>query len=262
MRFCSLFSGSSGNCNYIGTDNTNLLVDIGLSGIRIQNELKKININPADIDGIIVTHEHIDHVQGVGVFSRRFDIPVYASVKTWGAMACKVGQIKEDNIRYLEADQELLIKDLTITPFNISHDAVEPFGFNISNGVKKISLLTDTGCTNDYIRSRIAGFDLLLLESNHDEELLKVGSYPWVLKKRIMSEFGHLSNETAAFFLLVVLKKGGEHVFLGHLSKENNFPELAQKTVENILQKNNIKVGCDVMINMTFRDRSSRMQEI
>lgn len=262
MKFCSLFSGSSGNCNYIGTDTTNLLVDVGLSGIRIQNELKKININPADIDGIIVTHEHIDHVQGVGVFSRRFDIPVYASEKTWAAMACKVGQIKEDNIRFLEADQELLIKDLTITPFNISHDAVEPFGFNISNGLKKISLLTDTGCTNDYIRSRIAGFDLLLLESNHDEELLKVGSYPWVLKKRIMSEIGHLSNETAAYFLLDVLKKGGEHVYLGHLSKENNFPELALKTVENILQKNNIKIGSDVVINMTYRDRSSMIQEI
>ncbi len=262
MKFCSLFSGSSGNCNYIGTDNTGLLVDVGLSGIRVQNEMKKININPIDIDGIIVTHEHIDHVQGVGVFSRRFDTPVYASMKTWEAMACKVGKIKEGNIRFLEADKELLIKDLAITPFNISHDAVEPFGFNITNGIKKISLLTDTGCTNDYIRGKIFGFDLLLLESNHDEELLKVGSYPWILKKRIMSEVGHLSNETAALFLLNVLKKGGEHVFLGHLSKENNFPELAQKTVENILLHNNIKIGSDVMINMTFRDRCTMIQEI
>lgn len=262
MKFCSLFSGSSGNCNYIGTNTTNILVDAGLSGIRIQNEIKKINVDPSNIDGIFVTHEHIDHIQGVGVLSRRFDIPVFASSDTWKAMYTKIGKICEKNIKIIKSDTSVNIKDLCITPFNISHDAVEPFGFNITDGIKKISLLTDTGCTNDYIRDKIFGFDLLLLESNHDVELLKVGSYPWQLKRRIMSEIGHLSNENAGYFLLDVLKKGGEYVFLGHLSKENNFPELAEKTVINILTENNIKINQDVILNMTFRDKCSLLQEI
>lgn len=262
MKFCSLFSGSSGNCTYIGTDKTHLLIDAGLSGIKIQKEMKKIEANPALVDGILVTHEHIDHIQSVGVLSRRFNIPVYASEMTWQAMFCRVGKIAAENIRVIEVDRPFSIKELSITPFNISHDAVEPFGFNVTDGIKKISLLTDTGCINDYIKRSISGFDLLLLETNHDVELLKAGSYPWPLKQRIMSEYGHLSNENAGYFLSDVLKKGGERVFLGHLSQENNFPELAYRTVVNILQENNIQMGIDVILNMTHRDRCAKIEEL
>jgi phosphoribosyl 1,2-cyclic phosphodiesterase len=262
MKFCSLFSGSSGNCTYIGANEAHILIDAGLSGIKIQKEMKKIGIDPCNIDAIFVTHEHTDHVQGVGILSRRFNIPVYASGKTWQAMESKLGKIAEENIKIIDSEKPSYIKDLSITPFNISHDAVEPFGFNISDGLKKISMLTDTGCTNDYIKERIANFDLLLLETNHDVELLKVGSYPWSLKRRVLSEVGHLSNENAGFFLIDVLKRQGEKVFLGHLSQENNFPELAFKTVANILEENNIVLGEEVSVNMTYRDRCGLLQEV
>jgi phosphoribosyl 1,2-cyclic phosphodiesterase len=262
MKFCSLFSGSSGNCNFISTGNTNILVDAGLSGKRIQGEMDKIEADPKTIDGIFVTHEHSDHIQGVGILSRRFDLPIYASRKTWDAMICKLGKINEENIRYIEADKAVDIKDLSITPFNISHDAVEPFGFNVTDGVKKISLLTDTGCINDYIRNMVANFDLLLLETNHDVELLKVGSYPWSLKRRVMGEYGHLSNETAGEFLVDVMKGEGECVYLGHLSKENNFPELAKRTVTNILVENKINIDKEIIIEMTHRDRCSSIKTL
>lgn len=260
MRFCSLFSGSSGNCNYIGTENTSILVDAGLSGKRIQGEMAKIEADPKAIDGIFVTHEHSDHIQGVGVLSRRFDLPVYASKSTWDAMISKLGKIKEENIRYIEADKAVNIKDLSITPFNISHDAVEPFGFNITDGRKKISLLTDTGCINNYIKDRVLDFDLMLLETNHDVELLKVGSYPWSLKRRVMGEYGHLSNETAGEFLIDVMRGEGECVYLGHLSQENNFPELAKRTVSNILLENKIELNREIILEMTHRDRCSSIK--
>lgn len=260
MKFCSLFSGSSGNCNYIATENTSILIDAGFSGKKIQGEMLKIEADPKMIEGIFVTHEHSDHIQSVGILSRRFDVPIYASKKTWDAMICKLGKVKEENIRYIEADKALNIKDLSITPFNICHDAVEPFGFNVTDGKKKISLLTDTGCINDYIKERVAGFDLLLLETNHDVELLKVGSYPWSLKRRVMGDYGHLSNETAGEFLKDVMKGEGESVYLGHLSRENNFPELAKRTVSNILIENKVEITKEIFLEMTHRDRCSAIK--
>ncbi len=262
MRFCSLFSGSGGNCQHIGAGSTNILIDAGLSGKKIQNEMGKVALFPEQIQGILVTHEHIDHVQGVGVLSRRFNIPVFASEKTWVAMERYIGKIKPENQKILVVDKELVIGDLHVTPFNISHDAVEPFGFNVTDGKRKISLLTDTGCINDTIKNKVTGFDLLLLESNHDEELLKVGSYPWSLKRRILSDHGHLSNDMAAHFLLDVLKKGNEKVLLGHLSQENNFPELAYKTVVNTLKSHKLTVDEDVFVQMTFRDKCTRIMEV
>lgn len=260
LKFCSLYSGSSGNCQYIKTENATILVDAGLSGKKIQQEIVNIGEDPKKVDAIFITHEHADHIQGAGIMSRRLNVPIYANKETWEAMSSSLGDIKPENIKILEECTE--IKDLTIMPFDISHDAAHPVGYNIFYNNKKISLVTDTGCINDVIISRISDSDLLLVESNHDEDMVLIGPYPWPLKRRVLGEFGHMSNETAGNLIAKVVKKGTEIVLLGHLSKENNFPQLAYKTVENILKENSIDVNPGVCLDMTYRDKSSRVYEI
>ncbi len=260
MKFCSLFSGSSGNCQYIKTENTTILVDAGLSGKKIQQEIVNIGEDPKKVDAIFITHEHIDHIQGAGIMSRRLNVPIYANRKTWEAMNTYIGDIKSENIKILDECAE--VGDLSIMPFDISHDAAHPVGYNIFYKNKKISLVTDTGCTNDLIINSIMDSDLLLVESNHDEDMVLIGPYPWTLKRRVLGEFGHMSNDTAGNLISRVVRRGTEIVLLGHLSKENNFPQLAYKTVENILKENFIDVNPGICLEMTYRDKSSRIYEI
>lgn len=260
LKFCSLYSGSSGNCQYIKTENTTILVDAGLSGKKIQQEIMNIGEDPKKIDALFITHEHSDHIQGAGIISRRFDVPIYANAKTWEAMSSAIGEIKSHNIRIM--DDIVEVGDLAVRSFDISHDAAHPVGYNIFYNNKKISLVTDTGCVNDNITTSIMDSDLLLVESNHDEDMVLIGPYPWPLKRRVLGEFGHMSNDTAGHLISKVVKRGTEIVLLGHLSKENNFPQLAYKTVENILKENCIEVNPGICLDMTYRDRSSRVYEI
>jgi len=259
LKFCSLFSGSEGNSQYIEFKSTKILVDSGMSGVKIQRQLKNIDVDPKEIQAIFITHEHIDHIKGAGVLSRRFDIPIYANEKTWEAMLPKIGKIKDKNMKTFKTSKELAFNDLNFNSFNVHHDAVDPVGFTVSNNKKKICLLTDTGVVDENIKENLDNFDLLLLETNHDVEMLKVGSYPFNLKKRILSKFGHLSNETAGYFLTSLLKDRQEIVLLGHLSAENNFPELAEKTVNNILEEKGIIPGKNVKIEMTHRDKAGKV---
>ena len=260
LKFCSLYSGSSGNCHYIKTGNATILVDAGLSGKRIQQEIVNIGEDPKKIDAIFITHEHIDHIQGAGIMSRRLDIPIYANEKTWEAMSSCIGDVKSHNIKIL--DEHIQVGDLTIKPFDISHDSAHPVGYNIFYENKKISLVTDTGCVNETITNSIMDSDLMLVESNHDEDMVLIGPYPWHLKRRVLGEFGHMSNDTAGHLISKIVRKGTEIVLLGHLSKENNFPELAYKTVESILLENSIEVNPGVCLDLTYRDRSSKVYEI
>lgn len=260
LKFCSLYSGSSGNCQYIKTENTTILVDAGLSGKKIQQEIMNIGEDPKKINALFITHEHSDHIQGAGIISRRFDVPIYANAKTWEAMSSAIGEIKSHNIRIM--DDIVEVGDLAVRSFDISHDAAHPVGYNIFYNNKKISLVTDTGCVNDNITTSIMDSDLLLVESNHDEDMVLIGPYPWPLKRRVLGEFGHMSNDTAGHLISKVVKRGTEIVLLGHLSKENNFPQLAYKTVENILKENCIEVNPGICLDMTYRDRSSRVYEI
>lgn len=257
MKFCSLYSGSSGNCQFIGTDKVKILIDAGLSGKKIEIALKSIDENPADINAIFITHEHSDHVSGAGILSRRYNIPIYANIRTWEAMENRLGKLKEENIKI--AEEEMEYGDLNIKMFDISHDAVKPVGYNIYKKNKKISLLTDTGCINEKIKDNIKDCDLLLIETNHDVELLMVGSYSWPLKRRVLSDHGHLSNETAAILISEILSKGNETVLLAHLSQENNFPELAYKTVANILTEKGYDINKDIMLEMTHRHKPSKV---
>lgn len=260
IKFCSLYSGSSGNCQFIKSPCASILVDAGLSGKKIAQCMDTIGEEIKNIDAIFVTHEHIDHIQGAGILSRRFDIPIYANEATWNAMSKIVGDVKEHNIKIIDEYTE--IKDLTVRAFDIFHDAVSPVGYNIFYKNKKISLVTDTGCIDGNIANSINDSDLILIESNHDEDMVLIGSYSWPLKRRVLGEFGHISNDTAGKVLSKIIRRGNEIVLLGHLSRENNFPELAYKTVENILIQNGIDVNPGVCLAMTYRDRASGMYEI
>nr|WP_312576836.1 MBL fold metallo-hydrolase [Sedimentibacter sp.] len=260
LKFCSLYSGSSGNCQFIRTEKTTILVDAGLSGKKIQQEMINIGEDPKKIDAIFITHEHIDHIQGAGILSRRFDIPIYANEKTWSAMSSIIGDIKSHNMKIMSDDAE--VGDIFIQSFDISHDAVNPVGYNVYYKDKKISMVTDTGCVNSNIINKIQDADILLVESNHDEDMVLIGPYPWPLKRRVLGEFGHMSNDTAGNLIAKAIQKGTEIVLLGHLSKENNFPQLAYKTVENILKENGIDVNPGVCLDMTYRDKASNIYEI
>ncbi|PYG87182.1 phosphoribosyl 1,2-cyclic phosphodiesterase [Ruminiclostridium sufflavum DSM 19573] len=255
VKFCSLFSGSSGNALFIGTDKTKLLIDAGLSGKRILEALCSIGENPAELNAILISHEHIDHVRGAGILSRKQDIPIYANESTWCAMEKGLGPVRLENRVAFCTENEFEIGDICIKPFSIPHDAAEPVGYSFFAQGKRITTATDIGHMNDEILAHIEGNDLLLIESNHDVEMLKVGPYPWHLKKRIMGDNGHLSNESCAEVIARLAERGGRRFILGHLSNENNFPELAYQTTLNALNEKKIAVGSDVFVEVALRDR-------
>lgn len=233
MRLCSIASGSSGNCIYTGTETTHVLVDAGISGRKVETGLHSLGLTGHDVDGILVTHEHSDHISGLGVLCRRYRIPVYATPGTLDAIrACRsLGEIPEELFHVIGADESFTIKDLTVRPMRISHDAAEPVAYRFSYGRKKAAVCTDLGTYNDYTVECLKGMDVLLLEANHDVNMLQVGSYPYPLKQRILGNRGHLSNENSGRLLSRVLHDGLKKVVLGHLSQENNLPELAYETV-------------------------------
>lgn len=259
LQFCSLSSGSSGNCQFIATENVRILIDSGLSGKKVENFLESIDVKPNTIDYILVTHEHQDHTKGVGILSRRFNVPIYANSGTWIAMEKGLGKIDEDNIKEFKTDEGFELKDLAILPFRVSHDSNEPVGFAFYHKNKKISYLTDTGCVSLQAKERIKNSNLLVIESNHDVEMLKVGKYPWFLKKRILGEEGHLSNDDAGRLISEIMSGKEESILLAHLSKDNNFPELAYQTVANIIGENGIVANKDVSIDLTYRDKPTKL---
>ena len=256
IKFCSLFSGSSGNALFIGTERTKLLIDAGLSGKRILEALCSIGENPAELSAILISHEHVDHVRGAGILSRKQDIPIYANESTWEAMETGLGPVKLENRKCFTTGDCFEIGDICVRPFSIPHDAAEPVGYNFMAEGKKITTATDIGHATNELIDNISESDLLLLESNHDIEMLKVGPYPWPLKKRILGDHGHLSNEIAAKIIAYMAEKGGKRFILGHLSHENNFPELAYQTSYNALTEKKIAVGSDVMLEVARRDRA------
>lgn len=245
LRFATIASSSSGNCIYVGTENTNILIDAGLSGKKIEEGLSSLDLTGNDIDGIFVTHEHSDHVSGVGVLSRRYNIPVYATEGTWGSMPSSIGQIRPNLVRDIYAEENCAFNDLTIKPFEIPHDAAQPVGYTIGVNNTKITIATDIGHISDRVLENVKGSSLVLLEANHDVEMLRCGGYPQQLKSRILSDFGHLSNVNAGKLLDTVLDSSVKYVFLGHLSKENNTPRLAYDTVSKILTENGAVIGGD-----------------
>lgn len=258
IRLCSLSSGSSGNSIYVGNDNGGLLVDCGISGKEILKNLMDIGVCNSTIKAILVTHEHSDHIRSVGIISRKLNIPIYANINTWNSMANYIGNIKPENIRVLAVGEELEVEGIGIKSFSIPHDAADPIGYSFYSGQKKISIATDLGYFSDTVKESISGSDMVMLESNHDIEMLKVGKYPYFLKRRILSDHGHLSNEAAGMAVYELLNTGVREVMLGHLSKENNFPELAYETVKGILEQKDVKIGEDINIELAPRSGTSK----
>ncbi len=262
LEFCSLSSGSSGNCQFIATENVRILIDSGLSGKRVESFLGAIDVNPNTIDYILVTHEHSDHTKGVGILSRRYNVPIYANNKTWEAMKSDIGKIDEKNIKEFKTNEGFELRDLAILPFKVSHDAIDPVGFVFYHKNKKISYLTDTGFVSSDVKKSIKNSNLLVIECNHDLEMLKVGKYPWFLKKRILGAEGHLSNEDAGNLIAEIMTGKEENILLAHLSKDNNFPELAYQTVVNIIEEKGIIANKDVNIDLTYRDKPTKLYNL
>lgn len=232
MRICSIASGSSGNCIYVGSDNTHLLVDVGISGKRVEQGLNSLELTGKDIDGILITHEHSDHIKGLGVIARKHQIPIYATGGTVDALSrMNLGKMPEGIFHEIYEDEPFEIKDLTVNPFMIPHDAAQPVGYRVECGEHSVGIATDLGKYNEYIISNLQNLDALLLEANHDIRMLQVGKYPYYLKQRILGDRGHLSNENAGRLLCRLLHDNMKAIFLGHLSRENNYEELAYETV-------------------------------
>lgn len=260
MIFCSLYSGSSGNSIFVSSNNAKILIDAGMPGKSIEKALSEIKQNPNEIDGIFVTHEHTDHTKGVGIISRKYDIPIYANAKTWEAMQSTVGNIKEHNIKIIDQDS-ITIKDMDIMRYSIPHDAIDPSGYAVYDGKKKACVATDLGYFSEEVRNMIKDSDVLLLESNHDIEMLKFGPYPYPLKRRILSEVGHLSNEDCGRAIADIIDGKKKKIILGHLSKTNNYPELAYQTVVNVLREKGIELESELSLTVAKRDMPSNYIE-
>jgi len=264
MRICSIASSSSGNCIYVGTSSTGILVDCGISCKRLKAGLESIDVDPASIDAILITHEHSDHIKGLGVVSRRYGIPIYATEKTWKSILSSgvTGLIDENLFHEIAPDQKFRINGVVIHPFRTSHDAVQPVCFTFIKDKKKISVATDLGCYDSSITEQLKNSDILFIEANHDIDMLKNGSYPWYLKKRILSDTGHLSNETTGKLISEVMHENLKYVMLGHLSKENNRPELAHETVKSQILSFCPGYASGVKLLVSEREEVSQVVEV
>ena len=249
--FFSLVSGSSGNASVIQHNNTTILIDCGISGKKTTELLKNAGIACEDIDALLITHEHIDHTAGAGVISRRFNIPIYATEKTIENM--NVGVIRNENKKIITAGSDFTIGDIDIHSFRISHDAQDPVGYTLTAGNVKYSIATDTGIMTDEIFSSISDSDYIMLEANHDVDMRMHGDYPYELKRRILGDKGHLSNNTAADTVISLLEANAKGILLSHLSNHNNLPAVAYQTVAEALKKYGASPGKDIGLKVADR---------
>ena len=251
-----LASGSTGNSLYIETPQRRLLVDAGLSGKKITGLLNEIGRSPEDLDAILVTHEHRDHIHGVGVLARKYKLDVYANEKTWSAMDPLIGNLMFDQKNIFNCGKVFTLGDIDIESFGVSHDAAEPQFYRFYKDNKSFVVLTDTGYCSDRVRETIKGADAYLLESNHDINMLRMGKYPWSTQQRILSDKGHLSNEDGAIVAADVIGDNTKRIYLGHLSKENNLKELANMTMSHTLRTRDIDAGGALKVLDTSPDKA------
>lgn len=253
LSICVLASGSKGNAIYVSDGRTSVLVDAGLSGVEIQRRMVSAGLTVDALTAIVVSHEHSDHIRGVGVLSRRYDLPVYISPMTQAACAAQLGRLHE--VRHFEIGQPFTIDALAIHPFATSHDARDPAGFTISRNGRKIGIATDLGIATGMVKQHLKTCDLLVLEANHDPTMLIEGPYPWPLKQRIKSRNGHLANQDSGDLLAEILHDGLCHVILAHLSETNNTPEIALRTVETVLAD----TSSNCKLHVACQDRCSSL---
>ncbi len=263
MYFCPLFSGSSGNSLYCQYGRTRLLIDAGKSGKTIEDALATIGADIRTVSGVLITHEHSDHINGIGVLARKYGLPLYATKDTWLAMEGKVGKIPAGLRHEIAAGQDFYLGEIGVSPFSIPHDAADPVGFRLWGGNLSVSTATDLGWFSREVCDRVAGSTLVLLESNHDPDMLKANPhYSAALKQRILGKKGHLSNESCAEALLQLIHAGTADVILGHLSGENNTPILARNVTAKALEREGIRPGDDVRVEVALRDRVGHVYEL
>lgn len=264
MRICSIASGSSGNCIYIGDENTHILVDAGISKKAIEAGLAELELDGRDLDGIFITHEHSDHIKGLGVMARKYAIPMYGTKETIQYIkgVSSLGKIEPELFHEVEPDQELRLNTMTLKPFQISHDAVNPVAYRVESGGKSAAVATDLGIYTDYTVDNLKDLDVILLEANHDIRMLQTGKYPYPLKQRILGKYGHLCNEMSGRLLDAILSDRMKRIFLGHLSKENNYPELAYESVRMEVNMSDSRYRADdFYISVAKRDEVSECFE-
>lgn len=239
MEICSISSGSSGNCIYVGTNETHLLIDTGISGKKIIEGLEFFDKKPEDICGILITHEHSDHIKGIGAFLKKYKVPIYGTIETLSAVKRQAGgkSIPVELMIFINPGEEFNIGDITVKVTSTSHDAANSVCYRFSNGGQSIAMATDLGCYDQAIMEHLSDADILYLESNYDPEMLMVGSYPYYLKLRIDGNKGHLSNDLSAELVSKVMTDRLMGLILAHLSGDNNFPDLAYQTHLNMLNE-------------------------
>ena len=255
MYFCPLYSGSSGNALYCQYGRTRLLIDAGKSGKTIEDALTSIGADIRSLSGVLITHEHSDHISGAGVLARKYHLPIYATRETWWAMKDKLGKIPPDTMREIEAGKDFWLGDIGVAPFSIPHDAADPVGFRLYGGRMSVSTATDLGCFSENVYANVAGSTLVLLESNHDPDMLRANpKYNAALKARILGDHGHLSNEACSAALLRLINAGTANVILGHLSGENNTPTPARRVSVRAMEREGIRPEEDVRLQVALRD--------
>ena len=264
MKLMNIASGSSGNVTFVGTENTSVLIDAGISMKKIEEGMNSIGMSARDLDAIMITHEHSDHIKGLGVLSRKYGIPIYATQGTIKGIGenTSVGRIDNELYNVISTDISFQVGDLTIEPHSIWHDAYEPVCYSITDGKSKASIATDLGDFNDYLVKCLSDSDMLLIEANHDIRMLEAGPYPYDLKRRILGQKGHLSNEASGRFIRKLLNDHIKTIILGHLSKDNNIPELAYEAVKLELKDNDFTDNIeDFNLHTAMRDMPDRLYE-
>lgn len=258
FEYCSLVSGSSGNCHYIKTSSASMLIDLGLSARRTSRALEEIGESMEDVDAVFLSHIHSDHTRGFEILFKNYSFILYAHREVLEAMDLSPSR----RIRPIDGPVEL--GEVLVESFELPHDAPSTLGFRISYEEKTLSIATDLGYVPEKVAAMLMPSDFLVLEANHDEELVRMGPYPYSLKRRILGDEGHLSNEGAARLIARIYKEKRKlrFVMLAHLSEKNNYPELAKMTVEKILEEEGIRVGRDLLLEVASRDHCSDVYRI
>jgi len=259
LNFCSLSSGSSGNCYYIGNESHGILIDAGISASSIRKFLKNISISIDSIMGILITHNHIDHIRGLEVLIRKNHIPAFTTQKIWESILSPRKKISRDCIREIPQQKKINLDNFEIEAFPVYHDAPETIGFQISAGGKKITIVTDLGHICQTAALYIKESNLLVIESNYDEQMLENGRYPYFLKERIRSDNGHLGNHQTSVFLADIFNDSIEHICLAHLSKNNNTPEKALETLQKTFSERDITLKSHQQILILNRNIPNEM---
>ena len=273
MKLVSLASGSNGNCAYVGTEGTHILVDAGCSKKRIEEGLSTLSLSLADINAIFITHEHADHIASLHTVLKKYRIPVYLTRGTGegvlnafsknASAARLIEDAIEEDFTYVRADEAVSVGDVSVAPLRISHDALEPVAYRFCAQGKNVAVATDMGCFDDYTVKALQGMDALLLEANHDIRMLQTGPYPYPLKQRILGDKGHLSNEMSGELLNCLLHDDLKGILLGHLSEHNNYPALAYETVRLAIEMGGTSYhGGDFPIQVASRTGVSEVIEV